>query len=783
MHGSKLETESEPQSIPENGMSPDKQFYHLALVGAGRHGMAIMEALVPSRRDDQALRLVGVADIDPQAPGILYARRHQIPIFQDLADLVKLPGIDIVVNATGVPAVSDRLQTLCPATVSILNCDRTVPWEDFWDSVSKSLRFTDEVEVIRIGIIGGGKACQDVLAQALKSNSTRSRMQIIGVADPDPEALGVVMAQRMGIPTYKDCLPILEAAPDLILELTGNNKVRELLRQRKPDQTQIIDHVQSRLLWELFKKEEDRLRLRVESEIKLADQRNRFQRIFDHLPDPVLVLNEDYIVEEVNQTFLNQFNKSLDEVIGRPCYQIFHQLDGPCDHYGLVCPLPQVVQLCATQSVIQRFPREDGCQIFHEITMSALCPPEGRRRKRVIEVIKDVTAKRQLEEALHLSEERTRQLLKQTIAGKKFLETILNGINDQMMVIDLDYRIVEVNRALLEMVGMRREDVVGKHCYEVSHHLQEPCSSPDHPCPLKDAVANGKAASTTHVHFAKDGREHYIHVVCHPIFDESGKVVRVIDLSRDITKEVIDRTRMLHDDKMTSLGRLSASVVHEINNPLTGILNFIKLMQRMLNKGQPSEADLANMKTYLEMVYNETSRVSKTVSNLLAFSRKTKPEFTVVDLHQLIEETLALTEYQMRLQGITVKRQFADNLLPVSADPGQLKQALLNLFLNAQDAMPQGGTLTVQTKNYHNREVIIRVTDTGVGIPKESFSQIFEPFYTTKKKGGVGLGLSVVYGIIRDHKGLIKVDSIVGQGTTFTIRLPAMKLGGERAAA
>jgi PAS domain S-box-containing protein len=413
--------------------------------------------------------------------------------------------------------------------------------------------------------------------------------------------------------------------------------------------------------------------------------------------------------------------------------------------------------------------------------MSPLCPPEGRR-KRVIEVIKDVTARQQLEDALQKSEEQTRKLLKQTTKGKKFLETIVNGIEDQMMVIDLDYRIIEINRALLEMVGLRREEVVGKHCYEVSHHLPEPCSSPDHPCPLNDAVATGKAASTSHVHFDKDGREHYIHVVCHPLFDENGRVSRVIDLSRDITKEVTARTRMLHDDKMSSLGRLSASVVHEINNPLTGILNFIKLMQRMLDKGAPSEADLANMQSYLEMVYNETSRVSKTVSNLLAFSRKTKPEFTFVNLNSLLEETLALTEYQMKLQGITIKRQLAPNLLPVSADPGQMKQAFLNLILNAQDAMAQGGILSVETKNSHNREVKIKVSDSGVGIPKESFSQIFEPFYTTKKAGGVGLGLSVVYGIIRDHKGFIKVDSVVGQGTTFSIRLPVYKPGVESGA-
>ena len=188
-----------------------------------------------------------------------------------------------------------------------------------------------------------------------------------------------------------------------------------------------------------------------------------------------------------------------------------------------------------------------------------------------------------------------------------------------MMVIDLDYKIIEVNRALLEMVGLKREEVVGRHCYEVSHHLKDPCTDPDHPCPLKEAVATGKAASATHVHFDKEGRERYYHVVCHPLYDEEGRIHQVVDLSRDITQEINARTRVLHDDKMTSLGKLSASVVHEINNPLTGILNFIRLMQSMLGKGPPARKSWVKYPPISVMVYNETSRVSRTVSNLWLF--------------------------------------------------------------------------------------------------------------------------------------------------------------------
>jgi two-component system, NtrC family, sensor kinase len=754
-------------------MSPFKPRYNLAIVGAGRQGMAILEALVPPRQADQTLQVMGMADLNPAAPGILYAYRHNLFVTANFIDLLELPDLDIIVNATGQPEVSEELSRQGAAGLIVLSVDRPYSWENFWDLISMDFSPIQEIGPLKIGIVGGGKAGHEVLQKIAGDQRYKRRILILGVADPNPEAQGVILAQGLGIPTFTDYTPLLQEKPDLILELTGDPQVRKRVIQQKDPHTQIIDHIKARLFWDLLRWEEDRLRSKVESEIKLAAQRSRFQQIFDHLPDPVLVLTPDYRVEEANLTFLDRFKKTANQVIGRPCYEVFHHFNEPCDRKGMSCPLSSVIDKCQTAQVVHRYPDGKGGTRYEEVTMSPLCPPEGTK-KRVIEVIKDITPRKQLEEALQNSEEKSRQLLRQTSKSKVFLETIVDGIEDHMMVIDLDYRIIEVNRALLSMVGLRREDVVGKHCYEVSHHLEKPCTRPDHPCPLNDAVTTGKAASATHVHFDKDSREHYIHVVCHPLFDEEGRVLRVIDLSRDITEEITARTRVLHDDKMSSLGKLSASVVHEINNPLTGILNFIKLMQRMLKNETPDEADLEQMNNYLGIVYNETSRVSKTVSNLLAFSRKTQPEFRPVDLNALLVETISLTEYQMRLQGITAERHLAADLLPVMADQGQIKQAFLNLLLNAIDAMPQGGTLTLSTKNSRRREVTVSVADTGVGIPKECFSQIFEPFYTTKKAGsGVGLGLSVVYGIVRDHKGHIKVDSVEGQGTWFTIRLPA----------
>lgn len=753
-------------------MRPFNPKYNLAIVGAGRQGMSILEALVPPRKGDESLRVIGVADLNPEAPGILYAYRHNLFVTVSFTDLLELPNLDIIINATGQPEVSRQLNEQRSKAITILSVDRPYSWETFWDLISMELSFP-EVAPIRLGIVGGGKAAQEVL-QLITGGHHKRRIEILGVADPDIEAPGIILAQSLEIPTFQDYAHLLAKKPDLILELTGNPLVREQVIQRKDPHTQIIDHIKARLFWDLLRYEEDCLRSKIESRIKLAGQRNVFQRIFDHLPDPVLVLKPDYLVEEANLPALKRFQKNAAEVMGRPCYEVFHGFEEPCHRHGLNCPLQEVMEKCGTVQVLQRFDNSDGSQHYDEITMSPLYSPEGTK-KRLIEVIKDITPSKQLEKALQVSEERLRK-------DKAFLETIVNGIQDHMMVIDLDYRVIEVNRALLQMVGRRREDVVGKHCYEVSHHLERPCADPDHPCPLKDAVATGKAASATHVHFDKKGQERYYHVVCHPLYDKNGRIHRVVDLARDITQEISARTQVLHADKMTSLGKLSASVVHEINNPLTGILNFVKLMQSMLSEGDPSPDELWDMRNYLALVYDETARVSRTLSNLLAFSRKSRPEFQPVDLNAVLMETLSLIDNQMRLQGITIKPHLAEDLHPVLADKGQIKQTLVNLVLNAQDAMPQGGTLTLETKN-RRKDVMIRVSDTGKGIPKESLSQIFEPFYTTKNVcSGAGLGLSVVYGIVRDHKGIIKVDSVLGQGTTFAIRLPALKAGEEHAA-
>jgi len=225
--------------------------------------------------------------------------------------------------------------------------------------------------------------------------------------------------------------------------------------------------------------------------------------------------------------------------------------------------------------------------------------------------------------------------------------------------------------------------------------------------------------------------------------------------------------RLLHQDKMASLGKLSSAVVHEINNPVAGILNLVMLSQRILKEDEIKESELDLFRRYLGLMETETRRIGRIVGNLLTFARQSKIEFVRFDLNELIEQTLILNSNLLKLNRIRVIEELERNLPLIRGSEDQIKQVVMNLLSNAVESMANVPKkwLTIRTFSKEpGKTVGIEIMDTGTGIPRERISKIFEPFYTTKKKGkGVGLGLSVVYGIIQEHGGRIYVDSTPGK--------------------
>ncbi len=231
---------------------------------------------------------------------------------------------------------------------------------------------------------------------------------------------------------------------------------------------------------------------------------------------------------------------------------------------------------------------------------------------------------------------------------------------------------------------------------------------------------------------------------------------------------------LVRTEKLSSLGKLSASIAHEINNPLAGILTFAKLMIRTIEHGPVGEAERRTLVKQLALVQRETERCSAIVRNLLDFARERPMQLKDVDPNHVIDEVLQLVANQVAIQGVTVERDLAHVPL-VDADFGQLRQAFMNIVLNAVEAMGKGGRLRIATRpgpGQQGAEVVFQ--DDGPGIPPELQQRIFDPFFTTKEKG-TGLGLSVVYGIVERHKGTVTVESEPGKGTRFVIRLPAAR--------
>jgi two-component system NtrC family sensor kinase len=256
----------------------------------------------------------------------------------------------------------------------------------------------------------------------------------------------------------------------------------------------------------------------------------------------------------------------------------------------------------------------------------------------------------------------------------------------------------------------------------------------------------------------------------------------ITEWSDELERKVEEKTeelqktqdRILQIEKMASLGKLSATVAHELNNPMAGILTYSKLIQRKLKKDSLPENEKNIILKQLHMIESESDRLGKIIKDLLLFSKKQEPEFKDVDLNEVVEMSFLLIKHHLDLHNITLEKILQPNLPLVQVDENQIKQMLLALYVNAAEAIGNDGVLKVSTfYKESEKKVYLSIQDNGKGIPEEVKPHIFEPFFTTKNAvKGFGLGLSVVYGIVENHRAEITVDSQVNSGTTFAIKFP-----------
>ncbi|MGD9034002.1 MAG: PAS domain S-box protein [Desulfobacteraceae bacterium] len=487
---------------------------------------------------------------------------------------------------------------------------------------------------------------------------------------------------------------------------------------------------------------------------RLAKEKDWRIRVFDSLSFPTLILKPDRVIVTANQIFLKKFG-AMDQVIGKRCHEVFYDSKEPCS--SEMCPLPQVIADRKGHSILKRLTDEHGDERWEDRVFSPILD-DGGEILYIMESVRDVTRLKTLEKELRKT--------------KEFFENVIQSSASAIVAADRTGTILFMNRAAEDLFGYAAEDVLGTKSVEQVYPAGK---AREIMRKMQDETigGEGKLPPTKITIINASGEEIPVEITAAIIY-EGDREVATMGIYNDLRERLaVERklkeaqAQVAHSEKMASLGQLAAGVAHEINNPLTGILLYANMVLERLKKSDPFREDL-------EYVVEDTMRCKNIVKNLLAYSRQTNPSKEILQMNTLVEQSLNLIREQELFMNIEVIKEMSGDTMLVHADKNQLCQAIINLVINAADAMERKGSLTFRTyRDKPARRVYLEISDTGSGIPEENVSKIFDPFFTTKGLGkGTGLGLSTAYGLVKENGGDISVRETSAEGTTFLLDLP-----------
>ena len=478
-------------------------------------------------------------------------------------------------------------------------------------------------------------------------------------------------------------------------------------------------------------------RKKMEEAINL--QKAYFQQLFGNSPDAIIMMDTNDRAIQVNKGFEKLFGYSDEEAKGRSLIELIVPEE---DAQEASNTLQRILngEVVRKESVRRR---KDGSLV--DVSLLAYPIPSNDKLVGAYGIYSNITERKQTEEAIKQAAEEWRRTF--------------DSISDAISIHDRDFRILQANKAFADMFHMKPRQIIGKYCYEL-HSREKPISG----CPHQQTLATGRPAAAE---FYESHLGKYLRESTSPIFNDKGKVVGTVHITRDITEQKQQNERLMMADRLASIGELAAGTAHELNNPLTSVIGFSQLL---MEKDIPDD-----IREDVKLIYNEARRAADVTKNLLTFARKHAPVKQLTQINNIIVDVLKLRAYEQKVNGIEVKRRLAHDLPEIMVDQFQMQQVFLNIIINAEYFMTEahnGGTLTITTKK-HNGIVRISFADDGPGIPEENLSRIFDPFFTTKEAGkGTGLGLSICHGIVAEHGGQIYAKSQPGKGATFVVELP-----------
>ncbi len=357
-------------------------------------------------------------------------------------------------------------------------------------------------------------------------------------------------------------------------------------------------------------------------------------------------------------------------------------------------------------------------------------------------------------------EEEVRDRTRELEQSSRHLRRLFDGISDGISVIDREYRIVDANAGIISMVKRTGSELIGATCHRSYNGSDSPCPG----CPAESAFKDGRAAAGQLQWCAPDQKVRDMQIYIFPLQEEEGRVVQVIEYAKDISEKVALERKLFQSAKLAGIGTLAAGVAHEIRNPLGIMKTSADMIKRSCRDGEQNY-ELAGF------LIEEVDRLNRVVTRLLDFAKPSAPNIEPCEINAVMDRALALVGPQHRLQDLELAREYMHGVASVPGDREQLCQVFLNLIINAIQAMPGGGRLTLATGMDDGDAVWASVADTGAGINERIVDSIFDPFFTTKEDGS-GLGLAIAYRIVESHGGRLEVKSSPGKGTTFTVVLP-----------
>jgi len=609
-------------------------------------------------------------------------------------------------------------------------------------------------KALNVGIVGGGRGCKAVMDMILTDKLNRLRMKVIGVVDHNQDAVGYIDAEKRGIFTATDYRDLYKLEGlHMIIELTGGEAVANAIARTKPDHVRFMDHVAARVFWDIFQIEEERIAHRKRAEAAVMDTNVRLNTLIQAIPDVVYFKDVKGRNQVVNRAFQQLVGLKQSEIIGKTDAALL-----PSD-FAEACRKndEEVLKRGRTLHTEEKIVTRKGKTIFLDTVRKPLRDKSGKVVG-LVGVSRDISQRKRAEEA--------------ALEAERKYRLVVDNANDAVFIVQ-DGIIKFPNPVTTRITG-----------YSSTYLSKTPFANLIAP-EDRDMVIDrhmkrlrGEDAPSTYSFRIMDkaGRQMWVEVNAVLITWEAKPAV--LCFLRDITPQKKLEAQLQYAHKMEAVGTLAGGVAHDFNNLLMGIQGNVSLM---LMEVDGTHAHYERLKGIEKQIQSG----ARLTSHLLGYARKGKYEVAPVDLNHLVEET-SHTFGRMKKE-ITVHRDLAKKLFAIEADAGQIEQVLLNLYVNAADAMPGGGVLTLKTRNVTHKDmkgklydpkpgqyVLLTVTDTGMGMYKKTMERIFDPFFTTKEMGrGTGLGLASAYGVIKSHAGYIDVDSKRGQGTTFSIYLPA----------